>query len=183
MQHDVLVDGYNVIKNNEMFRAMEIKNRAEARKLLIQQLHRRYRNEMCRVTVVFDGNGAKEEMHHEEHIRVIYSRHGETADRVIMRLAAEAQAHGHSVEMYSNDQEIRQRVVEHGGQTHTVRQLVTRLNAAPHDVAYRVAYRQEMRRTYGIDPWYKHEDDNEDKPSSNHKQHKKKKKKKSSRHL
>lgn len=181
MQHDVLVDGYNVIKNNEMFRAMEIKNRAEARKLLIQQLYRRYRNEMCRVTVVFDGNGAKEEVRHEEHIRVIYSCYGETADRVIMRLAAQARADGHSVEMYSNDQEIRQRVVEHGGQTHTVRQLVTRLNAAPHDVAYRVAYRQEMRRAYGIDPWYKYEDDRE--PTSGQKQRKKKKKKKSSRHF
>ena len=101
MGHEILVDGYNIIRNNEMFRFMEIQHRAEARTLLIKQLHNRYRHQTCRVTVVFDGNGAKEQMSHEDHIRIIYSRYGETADRVIARLAAEAKAAGHQVEMYN----------------------------------------------------------------------------------
>ena len=145
MEHEVLVDGYNIIKNSEMFRAMEIKSASEARKLLIKQLHYRYRHDMCRVTVVFDGKGKQEQMSHEQHIRIIFSHAGETADSVIARLAAEARAAGHSVEMYSNDGEVQQRVVEQGGRASSVQQLVTKLNAPARDLTYRVAYRQEMR--------------------------------------
>ncbi len=174
MGHEILVDGYNIIRNNEMFRFMEIQHRAEARTLLIKQLHNRYRHQTCRVTVVFDGNGAKEQMSHEDHIRIIYSRYGETADRVIARLAAEAKTAGHQVEMYSNDNEVRQSVMEKGGQARSVNQLVHKLTAAPSDVAYRSYYRQEMRRVYGIDPWLKAEDDI-DPPPTRGKKHKKKK--------
>jgi predicted RNA-binding protein with PIN domain len=174
MEHDILVDGYNVIRHNEMFRAMEIKSSAEARKLLIKQLHNRYRHQPCRVTVVFDGNGAREQVSHQEHIRVIFSCSGETADGVIARLAAEARAAGHKVEMYSNDNEVRQAVVEQGGQARSVHQLVTNLTSAPSDVAYRAYYRQEMRRTYGIDPWYKPEDDLDPSPVRGKKRKKKK---------
>ncbi len=159
MEREILVDGYNVIKNNEMFCALEIRNRAEARKLLIRQLHYRYRFEGCRITVVFDGDGVREQTSHEEHIRVIFSRHGETADSVIARLAIEAHASGRAVEMYSNDTEVRQSVIEQGGTARSVRQLVTHLNAAPSDVAYRILYRQEMRKMYGIDPAHKAEDE------------------------
>jgi predicted RNA-binding protein with PIN domain len=177
MEHEILVDGYNIIKNNAMFRAMEIKSASEARQLLIKQLHYRYRHQMCRVTVVFDGKSRQEQMSHENHIRIIFSRAGETADCVIKRLAAEAGAAGRSVEMYSNDEEVRKSVVGQGGQVRTVQQLTTKLNAPSRDVAYRVAYRQEMRRTYGIDPWYKPEDDLEPESTPKHR----KKKKKSSR--
>ncbi len=159
MEHEILVDGYNVIKNSEMFRALEIKNRAEARRLLIRQLHNRYRFETCRITVVFDGDGAREQISHEEHIRIIYSRHGETADQVIARLAAEARTKGCVVEMYSNDMEVRHAVKEQGGTAHSTQHLVRHLNAAPNDVAYRIRHRQEMRKIYGIDPAHKIEDE------------------------
>src|SRR5690348_11056266 len=103
MEHDILVDGYNVIKNNLMFQAMGTKNMAESRQLLIRQLKNRYRHSVQRVTVVFDGNGKKEQMSHEDHIRIIFSRAGETADSVIARLAKEARLAGRTVMMYSND--------------------------------------------------------------------------------
>ncbi len=172
---DILVDGYNIIKNNSMFQYMEMKNRAEARALLIKQLRNLFMHTTNRVIVVFDGDGAREQVSHEDHIRIVYSRHGETADKVIARLAAEAKQTGRTVSMYSNDGEVRQSVVEQGGTALTTRQLTSQLTAPPRDVAIRSQHRQAMRRIYGIDPSYKPEDD-EEPPSS------RKKKKKSSRH-
>ncbi|GAC1616840.1 MAG: hypothetical protein NVS4B9_06490 [Ktedonobacteraceae bacterium] len=179
MGFDILVDGYNVIKNNIMFQMVESKNLAEARNILIKQLKNRYRNTPFRVIVVFDGNDKKEQTLYEDHIRIIFSRHGETADRVIARLAAEARQKGSSVQLYSDDGEVQHNVVEQGGSAHTTHQLTKALNAAPRDVEIRSQHRQAMRRAYGIDPAYKPEDDEE--PSYGHRG-KKKKGKSSRRH-
>lgn len=176
MELEILVDGYNIIKNNEMFQFAEKRNRAEARSLLIKQLRSRYMRTTHRVTVVFDGDGAHETVMHEEHIRVIYSKHGETADSVIARLASELSRAGRNVAMFSNDGEVRQAVVKQGGSVHTTEQLTTQLTAAPQDVAIRSQYRQTMRRVYGIDPMHKAVDDEEERPKPRGK-----KKKKSSR--
>ncbi len=174
---DILVDGYNVIKNNPMFQALQTKNLAAARDVLIKQLKNRYRHSIYRVTVVFDGNGAKEQRAYDDHICVIFSRHGETADRVIARLAVEARAKGQEILLYSNDGEVKQSVVEQGGRAHTTNQLTAHLNAAPKDVEIRAQHRQAMRRMYGIDPWYKAEDEYDPEPLG-----RKKKKKRSSRY-
>ena len=170
---DILVDGYNVIKNNEMFKALELKNFPSARAILIKQLYSKYRETSHRVIVVFDGDGDIEQISHEDHIRIIYSRHDETADNVIKRLAAEAHQAGRDVVMYSDDEEVRQAVSEHSGNPLSTHTLTTKLNAAPRDVAIRSAHRQEARRVYGLDPARKAEYDEEPaKP-----QHGKKKKK------
>ncbi len=170
---DILVDGYNVIKNNEMFKAMELKNFSAARVILIKQLHNKYRDTLHRVIVVFDGDGDSEQVSHEDHIRIIYSRYDETADNVIKRLATEARQIGREVVMYSDDEEVRQAVSEHGGNPLSTHTLTTKLNAAPRDVAIRSAHRQEARRIYGLDPSRKAEDEE---PYPQH-QHSKKKKK------
>jgi uncharacterized protein len=177
MGYDILIDGYNVIKNNVMFQMVETKSLAEARNVLIKQLKNRYCNTAYRVTVVFDGNDKREHTYNEDHIRIIFSRHGETADRVIARLAGEARQQGTTTILYSDDVEVQQSVIEHGGSHHTTRSLAHNLNAAPRDVAIRSQHRQVMRRVYGIDPAYKPEDD-EDDP---YPQHKKKKGKASHR--
>ena len=174
---DILVDGYNVIKNNEMFKAMELKNFSSARVILIKQLHNKYRDTLHRVIVVFDGDGDSEQVSHEDHIRIIFSRHDETADNVIKRLAAEARQSGREVTMYSDDEEVRQAVSEHGGKPLSTHTLTTKLNAAPRDVAIRSAHRQEARRIYGLDPSRKAEDEE---PYPQH-QHGKKKKKRRNR--
>ena len=174
---DILVDGYNVIKNNLMFRTLETKSLAEARLLLIRQLQNRYRHTTYRVIVVFDGDGKHEQVSHEEHIRIIYSRYGETADSVIKRLSAEAHSAGRLVQMYSDDEDIRQTVADHGGTVQTTGHLMKQMQSAPHDVAIRSQHRQKMRRVYGIDTPYKLEDEVEPEYPSN-----KKKKKRSSRH-
>src|SRR5581483_1931908 len=164
MEWDILVDGYNVIKNNLMFRSLEYKNFAEARNLLIRQLKNRYRSTCHRVIVVFDGNGADEQVSHDDHIRIVYSRYGETADSVSVRLVTEARQAGRRVEMYSDDGEIRASVIEQKGGVQTTRQLMAQFNAAPRDVAQRSSHRQAMRRLYGLDPAYKAEDEQDNTP-------------------
>lgn len=159
MARDILVDGYNVIKNNMMFHALEIKNLANARDLLIKQLQNRYRHTEHRVIVVFDGDGNREQVRHQDHIRVIFSQHGETADNVIVRLAALARQAGREVEMYSNDVEVCESVQQQGGTTRTTGMLTKQLTAGSHDVVARVMHRQAMRKMYGIDPMYKADDE------------------------
>jgi predicted RNA-binding protein with PIN domain len=178
MDRDILVDGYNVIKNNLMFQTLVGRNFAYARELLVRQLKNRYRHSVQRVTVVFDGDGNREQVTHDEHVRIIFSRCGESADSVIARLAAEAQLAGRSVEMYSDDEEVRTSVVEKGGGVKSTNQLTRSLTSAPRDMASRSLHRQEMRHVYGIDPLAKHKDDDCEPPSQKKRG---KKKKKSSR--
>lgn len=154
---DILVDGYNVIKNNAMFQAMEIKNFSHARALLIKQLHNKFRFTSHQVIVVFDGDGNYEDISHQDHIRVIYSRYDQIADDVIKRLAAEAKVAGRAVLMYSDDMDVREGVSKHGGTPLSTRDLTQKLNEAPSDVAIRSAHRQHARRIYGIDPSKKDE--------------------------
>lgn len=176
---DILVDGYNVIKNNEMFRLMEQKSFEYARQLLVQQLANKYSKSSHRVIVVFDGADKNEQVYHESHIKVVFSRSGETADRVIARMAAEARRDGRDVAMYSDDEEVRHSVTEHGGNALKTSILTNKLSAPPRDVAARAAHRQQMRRNYGIDPTKKAEYDDyytESYPSHLQSKHKKKRK-------
>jgi predicted RNA-binding protein with PIN domain len=158
----VLVDGYNVIKNNLMFQTLVGDNLAYARELLIKQLKNLYRSTSQQIIVVFDGQGSREQVMHDEHIRIIFSRHGESADSVIARLAAEARAAKQEVKMYSDDEEVRSSVVEQGGHVDSTGHLTRNLTAAPRNVEYLARYRREMRRAYGIDPMAKYLDDEEE---------------------
>ena len=170
----ILIDGYNVIKNNLMYKMVESKSMAEARYVLITQLKNRYRQTSYKLTVVFDGNDKLEQMRHEDHICIIFSRFGETADKVIARLAGEARTQGHHVTLYSDDVEVQDSVEVTGGTIQTTYRLTTRLNAAPHDLEARVQHRQAIRRLYGFDPSYKPDDEEE----PHHQAYKKKKKSK-----
>lgn len=151
MGRDILVDGYNVIKNSASFARVEARNLAAAREALITQLVSRYRHTPHRVTVVFDGDGASEQISYDRRICIIFSCHSETADSVIARLAAEARYAGREVEMYSNDGEVQRAVTQQGGEIHTTDQLTKQLNAAPRDVERRYRQRIARRRRYGLD--------------------------------
>jgi uncharacterized protein len=154
---DILVDGYNVMKSNASFQALSVKNLTHARQLLINQLASRYRHTPHQVTVVFDGDGAREQTTHDRRVRIIYSRSGETADSVIARLTASARAAGREVELYSDDSEVRQSVSQQGGRIGSTNQLTKHLNAAPADLARLSHHRQQARRQYGLDPTQKYE--------------------------
>jgi predicted RNA-binding protein with PIN domain len=156
---DVLVDGYNIIKNSPLFQPLEARNLEAARAALITQLDLRFRHTPHRVIVVFDGNGPREEVSHTKRIRIIFSRNGQTADSVIARLAAEAEQAGREVELYSDDREVRQSVVGSGGGARSVGQLTAQFNAPSRDVEKRARYRIAMRKKYGLDPNYDPDDD------------------------
>jgi len=163
---DILVDGYNVINRNVSFQTLSAKSLASARQLLVNQLANRYRHTPHQVIVVFDGDGVSEQTLQERRVRIIYSRAGETADSVIARLAASARAAGREVELYSDDNEVRQSVSQQGGTISSTRQLTKNLNAAPTDLARLSHHRQQARRQYGIDPSQKYELDDFQSPSS-----------------
>ena len=159
MGHDILVDGYNVIKRAPSFQAARARSLAEAREQLIVLLRNRYRHTPHQVIVVFDGDAAQEQVSHEQRIRVVYSRRGETADAVIARLAVEARQAGREVEIYSDDIEVRRTVVLQGGAAQTTSQLERQVHAAPRDVERRARHRLAMRRKYGLDASYVKEEE------------------------
>ena len=159
MGREILVDGYNVIKRDASFQALQARNLAAARDALITQLVTRFRHTPHRVTVVFDGKGSSEQVMHERRIRVIYSRSGETADSVIARLAAHARAEGYEVEMYSDDLEVRSSVTKEGGSAKTTGQLTSQFNAPPAHLKRLVRHRQIVRHKYGLDPAKGKDDD------------------------
>lgn len=161
MGRDILVDGYNVIKRAPSFQAARALSLAAARTQLITLLVNRYRHTPHQVIVVFDGDAALEQVSHDRRIRMIYSRHGESADSVIARLAASAHAAGREVEIYSDDIEVQQSVASQGGTVQTTSQLERQFHAAPRDVERRTRHRVAMRRKYGLDPNYCPKDEDE----------------------
>lgn len=157
---DILVDGYNVIKRAVSFQVIRTANLAAARAQLITLLVNRYRHTPYQVIVVFDGDAPAEQSSHDRRIHIIFSRYGETADSVIARLASHARNAGREVEIYSDDLEVQQSAVLHGGTAQTTSQLERQVYAAPRDVARRSRHRVAMRRKYGLDaPWCLEDDD------------------------
>jgi uncharacterized protein len=170
---DILVDGYNVIKRSELFQGFSPQQFAAARDALVTQLAHRYLHTPHRVTVVFDGNAPHEQVSHERRIRVIYSRAGETADQVIVRLAAQAREDGRDVEIFSDDLEVRSSVRKVGGSALSTQQLTHHLNAPPTHLKRQAARRRWARQHYGLDPSGRKDDDLDDAPPA----HTRKKKK------
>lgn len=161
MGRTILVDGYNVIKRAPSFQAARAQSLAAARTQLLTLLINRYRHTPHHVTVVFDGDELREQVSYERRIRIIYSRHGETADRVIERLAIEARATSGEVEIYSDDIEVQQAVISQGGTAQTTGYLERQMHAAPRDIERRARYRMAMRRRYGLDSQVFSEDEDE----------------------
>jgi len=148
---DILVDGYNVIRRAPSFQAARTQSLAAAREQLIVLLRNRYRHTPYQIIIVFDVDAVQEQVSHAQRIRIIYSRHGESADAVIARLSVEARQAGRDVEIYSDDIEVQQAVTLQGGAACTTEQLERQVHAAPRDVARRARYRAGQRRKYGLD--------------------------------
>ncbi len=158
---DILIDGYNVIKRAPSFQAVRTQSLAAARTQLVALLANRYRHTPHQITVVFDGNEALEQTSHERRIRIIYSRHGETADSVIARLATAARAAGREVEIYSDDIEIQRTATLQGGTALASSALEQQMHAAPRDIERRARHRVAMRQKYGLDTQFSKQDDDE----------------------
>lgn len=159
MGREILVDGYNVIQRDPSFQSARQRSFEAARHALITQLINRYRHTPHSVTVVFDGDAPQEQTTHEQRIRIIFSRAGESADSVIARLAAQARAERRDVEMFSDDLEVQHAVKSVGGKAQTTGQLTSQLNAPPKHLKRLAEHRRIVRQKYGLDPMRGKDDD------------------------
>ncbi|MGH7926947.1 MAG: NYN domain-containing protein [Candidatus Binatia bacterium] len=107
---DVIIDGYNLIGSEQGLRgALEHKRSA-----LVQQLARYQKVKGFVISVVFDGWKAgrcNESSERVDGVMVTYSRQGEKADGVVVRLARER---GSGCVVVSSDREVRNSVEKFG---------------------------------------------------------------------
>ena len=92
MKARVIVDGYNVLKSTPQFATLERSSLEAARAALINWLSAKAHQ--YDIVVVFDAWEAglsTERVVRERGVRVIYTRQGERADEVIIRLAGSAE--------------------------------------------------------------------------------------------
>ncbi len=138
----VIVDGYNVIKQDPDLSALERKSLETARQALLARLrsHRYLRGD--EIIVVFDGQGEHATTEEIGGIRVVFSEASESADLAILRLADAAPA-GMPVLVLSEDLEVRYEVARRGGKARSARR------------------RQRLDRRSYDDRWHKEADDDE----------------------
>ena len=113
----VLVDGYNLIKNDPSLSAIESRSLEAGRRALISRLMTTFDLHTNDITVVFDGADIPLPMPASERhgsVQVVFSRGGETADTVILRLVA-ATPPGRQIVLLSDDRELRSAVLGRGG--------------------------------------------------------------------
>ncbi len=113
----VLVDGYNLIKNDPTLSAIEARSLEAGRRALVSRLLTSFKTQTNDITVVFDGSDLPLPAPNSERygpVRVLFSRQGETADAVILRLVASTPA-GRQIVLLSDDQELRDAVRARGG--------------------------------------------------------------------
>jgi predicted RNA-binding protein with PIN domain len=107
----IIVDGYNFIGRDKGLRG-DLKGKRDG---LIKSLSAYRRNKGFPVTVVFDGGKSADGEEWGERIggvEVLFSRHGESADEVICRMAEELRE---GCTVVSSDREVQQRVRQYGG--------------------------------------------------------------------
>lgn len=112
----VLVDGYNLIKNDAALSAIEARSLDAARRTLISRLSTSFNTQANDITVVFDGAHQALPLPASERfgpIKVLFSRRGETADTVILRLLAALQP-GQPVVLLSDDRALRDAAEQRG---------------------------------------------------------------------
>jgi len=136
----VIVDGYNVIKQDPDLGRLERRGLETARQALLARLRSHPFLRGDEIIVVFDGDRDRATVEEIGSIRVVFSKADETADLAILRLADAAPADA-PVLVLSDDLEVRRETVKRGGTAKTVRRR-----------------RREERRTYD-DRWHKEADD------------------------
>lgn len=144
----IIVDGYNMIRATPGLAVAEARGGlAAGRAALLAQTTATYRHTPHRVLIVFDGAGpavSSQPIPGLPRGTTIYTRAGESADALILRLAAEEAARGHQVKVVSNDAEIRRESGGRGADAVAADALERRLNEAPRYL------RQRMRHKRGV---------------------------------
>jgi predicted RNA-binding protein with PIN domain len=117
MKRLVLVDGYNLIKNDPTLSVIEARSLEAGRRALVSRMLTSFNLQANEVIVVFDGSDIplpvpSDERHGQ--VRVVFSRKGETADAVILRMIAATPA-ARQLLLLSDDRELRDAAQAHGG--------------------------------------------------------------------
>ncbi|RUA02939.1 MAG: hypothetical protein DSY89_01845 [Deltaproteobacteria bacterium] len=103
----IIIDGYNLIRQSDTLAALDQQDIEFGRHALIDRLAAYKKLRGHKITVVFDGHGTPPVMgvrrERIKGIEVVFSRRGETADAVIIRMAAKERERGVVV---TSDREI-----------------------------------------------------------------------------
>jgi len=102
----IIIDGYNVIRRSKQLSLLDLQDIQEGREALQNILAEYRKSKGHRITIVFDGtNAMSSDSQHRRFrgIEILFSRHGETADTVIKRMAAREKE---SVLVVSSDRDI-----------------------------------------------------------------------------
>jgi uncharacterized protein len=86
----IIIDGYNLIRQSKTLSRVDSQDLTRGREALIERLAAYRRFKSHRMTVVFDGVHAPQFAPLRDHIkgiRIVFSRGGELADSVIVRMA------------------------------------------------------------------------------------------------
>jgi predicted RNA-binding protein with PIN domain len=107
MATHIIIDGYNLIRQSASLAALDDQDIQSGREALIDRLAAYKRLRGHKITVVFDGHGTPPisacRQDRVKGIEVVFSRRGETADAVIIRMAAKERERGIIV---TSDREI-----------------------------------------------------------------------------
>jgi predicted RNA-binding protein with PIN domain len=126
----IIVDGYNVIRQWPRLAGLDRADLQSGREALLAELQAYRRARGHRITVVFDGRdqgGFSEGAETAGGIAIRYSKRGESADAVIVRLAAEG---GEGAVVVSSDQGVQAGARRHGAITLRATEFIARVGAS-----------------------------------------------------
>lgn len=112
---NIIIDGYNLIKQSDSLRRFERFGLEEGRNELIRRLSNFKKKRGHEIIVVFDGwisGSPKEERQKEGGIAIIYSKKGEKADEVIKRIAKKSDR---EIIVVTSDRSIADSISRSGG--------------------------------------------------------------------
>ncbi|MBW2598833.1 MAG: NYN domain-containing protein [Deltaproteobacteria bacterium] len=127
----IIIDGYNLIRQSDSLKRLERFSLEEGRNGLMKRVAGYKKLKDHKITVVFDGwaNGsAREERLRENGVHIVYSRRGETADKVIKRMAMAGR--GGEIIVVTSDRDVADSVVKAGGVAISSPEFETRMNEA-----------------------------------------------------
>lgn len=113
----LVIDGYNLIRQSKRLSLLEHTSLQDGREALVEGLAHYRKVKPCPITVVFDAADAHnlgEVRSRQKGINIVFSRPGESADRVIKRLVTQE---GERAVVVTSDREVADFASEYGAAT------------------------------------------------------------------
>jgi predicted RNA-binding protein with PIN domain len=130
MPTHIIIDGYNLIRQSPSLAALDRRDLARGREALLSRLAAYRRLKAHRITVVFDGAQAPELSPARDRLQgitIIYSRAGETADTLIVRMT---RLEGERAMVVSSDQALARQAEANGAAVIGSREFESRMALA-----------------------------------------------------